>query len=65
MELLELLETTDIPYTINNSLIANYECAMHTFPDVMEDNKKTEIIANGTRWGMIAKKWVSKKIFKV
>jgi histidyl-tRNA synthetase len=62
MELLELLETTDIPYTINNSLIVNYECAMHTAFQMyaIEDNKN-EIIANGTRWGMVAKRMGYKK----
>lgn len=62
MELLELLETTAIPYTINNTLIENYECAMHTlFKIYGNDGEKTETVAYGTRWGLIAKKMGHKK----
>jgi histidyl-tRNA synthetase len=61
-ELLELLETTNIPFNINNALIANYECAMHVVFKVFgNDGKKTEAIAYGTRWGLIAKKMGFKK----
>lgn len=61
-ELLELLETTNIPFNINNALIANYECGMHVAFNIFgSDGKKTEAIAYGTRWGLIAKKMGFKK----
>lgn len=62
MELLELLETTAIPYTINNSLLANTECAMHTIFRIMgNDGKKVDAVAYGARWGVMAKKMGFKK----
>ncbi|MCC2631022.1 MAG: histidyl-tRNA synthetase, histidyl-tRNA synthetase [Candidatus Paceibacter sp.] len=62
MELLELLETTDIPYSLNNELVANPECTMHTvFRITSNDGKKDEVVAYGARWGMIAKKMGFKK----
>ncbi len=61
-ELLELLEMSDIPYTINSTLIANYECAMHAvFRIFGNDGTKKQIVAYGTRWGVIAKKMGFKK----
>lgn len=61
-ELLELLEMSDIPYSINDTLIANYECAMHTIFRISGNNgDKNEVIAFGTRWGVIAKKMGYKK----
>jgi histidyl-tRNA synthetase len=62
MELLELLETTDIPFSINNALLANHEFAMHTVFKIYGNNgKENEVIAYGTRWGVIAKKMGFKK----
>jgi histidyl-tRNA synthetase len=61
-ELLELLEMSDIPYTINGTLMANYECAMHTvFRIFGTHDTKSELIAYGSRWGVIAKKMGYKK----
>jgi histidyl-tRNA synthetase len=62
MELLELLEKIGIPFTINNSLIANQECAMHTiFRIYGTDTVDTKIVAYGARYGVIAKKMGYKK----
>lgn len=57
MELLELLETSQIPYSINNGLLANHECALHTiFRVTGNQGQKIETVAQGCRWGLIAKK---------
>lgn len=62
MELLELLETTDIPYSINNNLLANIECSMHTiFRIHANTGKKVEVVAYGARWGLLGKKMGYKK----
>lgn len=62
MELLELLETTAIPYTINTSLLVNYECAMHTIFRILgNDGTKVQTVAYGARWGVLAKKMGFKK----
>ena len=63
MELLELLENTGIPYTLNNSIIANPECAIHTVFRIIGSSgeKQNEIVAYGSRWGLIAKKTGFKK----
>lgn len=63
MELLELLETTGIPYALNNALVANPECAIHTSFRILGNSgeKKNEIVAYGSRWGLIAKKTGFKK----
>ncbi len=63
MELLELLEKTDIPYNLNNALVANPEFAIHTIFRITANigEKKNEIVAYGSRWGLIAKKSGFKK----
>jgi histidyl-tRNA synthetase len=62
MELLELLERTEIPYSINNALITNQDCSMHAvFRIYGNDGKENKVVAYGTRWGMIAKKMGFKK----
>jgi histidyl-tRNA synthetase len=54
-ELLEMLEVSEIPYTINNSIICNYEVAMHA---------AFSIISREHVGALLRKKWVSKKIFR-
>ena len=63
MEVLEFLETTGINYTIKNSLIANPECVMHILFRVYgsQDKKAPELLAYGTRWGVLARKIGLKK----
>jgi len=63
MEVLELLEKIDIPYTINNTLIENHEHAAHTTFRLLAPapDGAMEWIAGGTRWTNIAKKIGLKK----
>jgi histidyl-tRNA synthetase len=63
MELLEILETTGIPYSINDGLIENPDYASHLVFKLFgkEQGKDRELIAYGARWGNIAKKIGLKK----
>lgn len=63
MELLETLETIQIPYTINDNLVDNPECATHIVFKMHghEPHKESELIAHGSRWTNIAKRLSLKK----
>jgi histidyl-tRNA synthetase len=63
-EILEILEMSEVPYTINNNLIENPEFALHTvFRILAHDKDKKELfeVCRGTRWGNLAKKMGLKK----
>ncbi len=63
-ELLEILEMTKLPYTINNTLIDNHEFASHTIFRIygVEPGKKDRtIVARGSRYSGLAKKMGFKK----
>lgn len=56
MELLELLETTGIPYVINNQIIDCPTFATHTLFRIYGDSTKKELVASGCRWATLGKK---------
>jgi histidyl-tRNA synthetase len=63
-ELLEILEMSELPYTINSNLIENPEYALHTVFKITgheKDKKDIVEISRGTRWGNLAKKMGLKK----
>ncbi len=60
-EILEYLETLNIPYTINNSLIGNRKYCTETIftivnADSTEDKKKQRVLAVGVRYNGLAKR---------
>jgi histidyl-tRNA synthetase len=64
MEVLELLEMTGIPYTINNNLISSIECGSHIIFKIYgkkQDSQDLHLVASGCRWSGIAKKMGFKK----
>ncbi len=63
-ELLELLEMSDIPFTINTTLLENDGYAAHTVFRITgreADKKDPQLIAYGARWANLAKKLGLKK----
>ena len=63
-EVLEFLEISGLPYTINNNLIDNPESAAHTLFTIsgFESGSKEPVeVVRGTRWANIAKKMGIKK----
>jgi histidyl-tRNA synthetase len=66
MEFLEIIETLDIPYTINHSLVRCPSVASHTIFEITGTHataKKSEVVVRGCRWGSISKKIGLKKDF--
>jgi histidyl-tRNA synthetase len=66
MELLELLETAGIPYSLNNALIEHPDIASHTIFRILGQESegagaKEEVVASGLRYSGIAKKMGLKK----
>jgi histidyl-tRNA synthetase len=62
-EVLEYLETLDIPYRINNNLISNKHCCCQTIFEIKKTGEETEEVslACGTRYSYLSKKIGFKK----
>ncbi|PJE73986.1 MAG: hypothetical protein COV01_02645 [Candidatus Taylorbacteria bacterium CG10_big_fil_rev_8_21_14_0_10_41_48] len=60
-ELLEYLETLDIPYQINNTLVANRDYCSETVFEIRREDKDSHPIAIGIRYDTLAKKLGHKK----
>jgi len=60
-ELLEYLETLEIPYRINNTLVANRDYCSETIFEIRREDKDSHPIAIGIRYDMLAKKLGQKK----
>jgi histidyl-tRNA synthetase len=62
MEVLEFLEAIGIPYTVSNFLVGNQAFAAHTvFKITGTDRSGTYTLAEGGRWGGLAKKMGMKR----
>ena len=62
MEVLELLEATGIPYTVSNFLVGDQVFAAYTvFKITGTDHTGTYVMAEGGRWGSLAKRMGMKK----
>ncbi|PIR38228.1 MAG: hypothetical protein COV34_01275 [Candidatus Zambryskibacteria bacterium CG10_big_fil_rev_8_21_14_0_10_42_12] len=59
-EVLEYLESVNIPYTINYNLLANKNVANHTVFEITNEDTGTQL-ARGFRYGKISKKFGVKK----
>jgi histidyl-tRNA synthetase len=60
-EVLEFLEILEIPYTINNSLVANRDYCSETIFEIRDSNPKSHPLAVGIRYDTLAKRMGHKK----
>ncbi len=60
-EVLEYLETLDIPYTINNALVANRDFCSETVFEIRRGDPKSHPLAIGIRYDTLAKRLGHKK----
>lgn len=60
-EVLEYLETLEIPYTINNALVANRDYCSETVFEIRRNDPKTHPLAIGIRYDTLAKRLGHKK----
>jgi histidyl-tRNA synthetase len=60
-EVLEFLETLEIPYIINNTLVANRDYCSETIFEIRRDDPKTHPLAIGIRYDTLARRLGHKK----
>lgn len=60
-EVLEYLETLDIPYSINNTLVANRDYCTETIFEIRREDKDSHPVAIGIRYDTLAKRLGQKK----
>lgn len=60
-EVLEYLETLDIPYTINNTLVANRDYCSETIFEIRRNDPKQHPLAIGIRYDTLAKRLGQRK----
>lgn len=60
-ELLEYLETLEIPYTINNTLVANRDYCSETIFEIRREDKDSHPVAIGIRYDTLAKRLGQRK----